>query len=127
MRPATVDAVQFEHGDGPDGAAERRKPRWPATLAIVAALIAAVPIVIGVALGAAKAGPAPARGSSFTPVGPAASGPPPATTTARRAARQPGVLVALLQHPTTMRTAPGGPALAKLPLHTEFGSPQAMW
>lgn len=109
------------------GAGRRR--RWPVVLALVAALIAAVPIVIGVAITAAKPGPVSAAGSSFKPVAaaPTASTPTPASTDAKRPARHPGVLVALLQHATTMHTSPGGPTLAKLPLHTEFGSPQAMW
>src|SRR5205085_7127883 len=37
------------------------------------------------------------------------------------------VLVALLQRPTRMRVSPGGSPLAKRPVRTEFGSPQAMW
>jgi lipoprotein-anchoring transpeptidase ErfK/SrfK len=94
-------------------------------LALVAALITVVPIVIGVAITAAKPGPAAASGTSFKPVAPA-----PTASTAAPAAkhvRQPGVLVALLQHATTMRTSPDGPTLATLPLRTDFGSPQALW
>jgi lipoprotein-anchoring transpeptidase ErfK/SrfK len=102
-----------------------RKRRWPAMLALVAALITVVPIVIGVAITAAKPGPAAASGTSFRPVAPAptASTPTPAATHSRR----PGVLVALLVHPTTMLASPDGATIAKLPLHTEFGSPQALW
>jgi lipoprotein-anchoring transpeptidase ErfK/SrfK len=100
-------------------------------LALVAALITVVPIVIGVAITAAKPGPAAAGGSSFRPIAPSPTAAAPATTTTSphsdKSAHQPGVLVALLQHATTMRTSPDGPTLARLPLHTEFGSPQAMW
>jgi lipoprotein-anchoring transpeptidase ErfK/SrfK len=98
-------------------------------LALVAALITVVPIVIGVAITAAKPGPAAASGSSFRPVAPSAtaSASTPTSTPSNGPTRQPGVLVALLAHPTTMHTSPGGPTLAKLPLHTEFGSPQALW
>jgi len=99
-------------------------------LALVAALITVVPIVIGLAITAAKPGPAAARGSSFKPVAPSsptASAPAATSTHSNKSARQPGVLVALLQHATTMRTSPDGPTLAQLPLHTEFGSPQALW
>ena len=98
-------------------------------LALVAALITVVPIVIGVAITAAKPGPAAASGSSFKPIAPAptASTPAPTSTDAKKPTRQPGVLVALLQHATTMRTSPDGPTLAPLPLRTEFGSPQALW
>jgi lipoprotein-anchoring transpeptidase ErfK/SrfK len=104
-------------------------------LALVAALIALVPIVIGAAISAVKPGPAAGSGTSFKPVAPAptASAPAPvapapaAPAPAAHHARQPGVLVALLRHATTMRTSPGGAAVAKLPLRTEFGSPQALW
>ena len=99
-------------------------------LALVAALITVVPIVIGVAITAAKPGPAAASGSSFKPIAPSPTAAAPTTTTSTRSktsAHQPGVLVALLQHATTMRTSPDGPTLAQLPLRTEFGSPQALW
>ena len=113
----------------PSGAGRSR--RWPALLALVAALITVVPIVIGVAITAAKPGPAAAGGSSFKPIAPSPTAATPATTTtstrSKKSAHQPGVLVALLQHATTMRTSPDGPTLAQLPLHTEFGSPQALW
>jgi lipoprotein-anchoring transpeptidase ErfK/SrfK len=95
-------------------------------LALVAALITVVPIVIGVAITAAKPGPAAASGTSFKPVAPAPTASVPAPAAAKHA-RQPGVLVALVQHATTMRTSPDGRTLANLPLRTEFGSPQALW
>src|ERR1700722_15239992 len=38
-----------------------------------------------------------------------------------------GALVALVQHATEMRSSPGGHVYAKVPLRTEFGSPEAMW
>jgi lipoprotein-anchoring transpeptidase ErfK/SrfK len=98
-------------------------------LALVAALVTLVPIVIGVAITAAKPGPAAAGGAGFKPDAQTStpSAPAPAADSSRRHARQPGVLVALLQHATTMHTSPDGPTLAPLPLHTEFGSPQALW
>ncbi|MGZ6571612.1 MAG: L,D-transpeptidase family protein [Solirubrobacteraceae bacterium] len=113
----------------PPPAGAGRKRRWPAVLALVAAVITVVPIVIGVAITAAKPGPAGASGSSFKPAAPSptASTPAPTSTRSNRPARRPGVLVALLQHATTMRTSPDGPTLAPLPLRTEFGSPQALW
>ena len=91
-------------------------------------MITVVPIVIGVAITAAKPGPATASGSSFKPVAPSPTAAAPATTSthSKKSVRQPGVLVALLQHATTMRTSPDGPTLAPLPMHTEFGSPQAL-
>ncbi len=35
--------------------------------------------------------------------------------------------MALIQHPTEMRSSPGGHAYAKVGTTTEFGSPEAMW
>jgi lipoprotein-anchoring transpeptidase ErfK/SrfK len=109
----------------PSGAG--RKRRWPAVLALVAALITVLPIVIGVAITAAKPGPAAAGGSSFKPVAPAPTASAPAATDSKKPVHQPGVLVALLAHATTLRASPDGPVIAPLPLHTEFGSPQALW
>lgn len=115
--------------DPPASGAGRRR-RWPAALALLAALIAAVPIVIGIAITAGKPGPTTAAGSSFKPASPAPTSsqqPTSASSRANTPRPHPGVLVAVLQHPTTMRDSPGGPTLAQLPLRTEFGSPQAMW
>ena len=112
----------------PPSSGAGRNRRWPAVLALVAALITIVPIVIGVAITAAKPGPATVSCSSFKPAAQSpAAAPTPAATHSRRPARRPGVLVALLRHATTMRTSPDGPTLAPLPLRTEFGSPQALW
>jgi lipoprotein-anchoring transpeptidase ErfK/SrfK len=94
---------------------------------IIAGLIAAVPIVIGVTITAAKPGAAPATGSRFRPVASVPATPTQTSRQARRPARPHGVLVALLERATTMRVSPGGRALAKLSTHTEFGSPEAMW
>src|SRR5690349_21139378 len=93
-----------------------RRRRWPAVLALVAALITLVPIVVGLAITAAKPGPAAASGASFKPVAPAPTASTASTPAPAAHSRQPGVLVALLQHPTTVRTSPDGPTLAKLPL-----------
>lgn len=95
-------------------------------LAVAAAVIALVPIVIGVAITSAKPGAASVAGSTFKSV---AQTPAQPTTTAQGhlSARASGALVALLRHATTMRVSPDGPTLAKLPLKTEFGSPQALW
>jgi lipoprotein-anchoring transpeptidase ErfK/SrfK len=103
--------------------------RWPLVLAVGAAVIALVPIVIGVAITSAKPGPASTAGSTFKPVAPVAQTPAQPATTAQghRTSRPSGSLVALLKHATTMRVSPGGATLAKLPLKTEFGSPQALW
>src|SRR5262249_45545642 len=103
--------------------------RWPAVLALVAALVTLVPIVIGVAITAAKPGPAAASGAGFKPDAQTStpSAPAPAADNSRRHARQPCARDALLQHATPMHTSPDCPTLAPLPLKTEFGSPQALW
>jgi hypothetical protein len=38
-----------------------------------------------------------------------------------------GNLVAVVEHPTEMRSSPGGRGYAKVATRTQFGSPQAMW
>jgi lipoprotein-anchoring transpeptidase ErfK/SrfK len=98
--------------------------RWPTRLlALGAASIALAPIAAGQllpAIGAAGAAPTALR---FTPA--------PAQSTVARAGSRPaprvGALVALLTRATTMRAAPGGARVARVPLRTSFGSPQAMW
>jgi hypothetical protein len=102
---------------------------WRArTLVGLIAVIAAAPIVIGVLItpggvGTAGGGIAPVSTRGFTPVGgrlsalPAFSDVPPGS----------GALVALVHHATTMRSAPDGRPLHRLPALTEFGSPEALW
>ena len=58
-------------------------------LALVAALITVVPIVIGVAITAAKPGPAAAGGSSFKPIAPSPTAATPATTTTSTHSKSP--------------------------------------
>jgi L,D-transpeptidase catalytic domain len=38
-----------------------------------------------------------------------------------------GPLVALVVHPTTLRSSPDGVSLTRLGTHTEFGSPEVLW
>lgn len=71
-----------------------------------------------------------AAGSEFKPL--ASSPSPPSAAPAQRPTLTtlppgPGALVALVEHPTTVRARPGGRALAPLGLHTPFGSAQALW
>jgi lipoprotein-anchoring transpeptidase ErfK/SrfK len=94
----------------------------------VIVVVAAIPIVVALLLnGGANAVPhaaaTTAAASHFQPV---------ATATAPS---QPnlllppgnGALVALVQHPTKLRSTPGGHVFATLPTRTGFGSPDAVW
>src|SRR6476646_8660350 len=118
-----------EQTDAPQPSGRRRRWRLAAVIALLAAVIPAVPIVIGVAISSAKPGAAKASANSFKPTPPAPPSNPQTTTTPATPThhRQPGVLVALVQHPTAMRASPGGKTIAKLTTRTNFGSPQALW
>ncbi|HEY3726367.1 MAG TPA: L,D-transpeptidase [Solirubrobacteraceae bacterium] len=99
-------------------------------LAGFAALVPIVPIVIALLLssgGGASAGTASGTASSpFKPLEPAAAAtaatPPNLLLPPGR-----GALVAVVAHPTAMRSSPGGHVYTKVPTRTAFGSPQAMW
>ena len=109
-------------------------------LAGVAVLVPLVPILIALLIGG-SGGSAAVLTNAVTVPAPTFAPAPPASAAAT-AARSPsraanaagvrlppgrGAVVALLRHPTAMRARPAGHVLAKLPLKTEFGSPQAMW
>lgn len=91
-----------------------------------AALVPVVPIVIALLLsaGGGTSGRAVATTttSAFKPVAI-----PKAAPTNLLLPPGKGALVALVQHPTPMRSSPGGHVYTKLTTRTEFGSPQAMW
>jgi lipoprotein-anchoring transpeptidase ErfK/SrfK len=110
-------------GDDQRGA---RRRRW--LLLVPAALIPAIPVIIGIVIGLGQpgAGAAPANtGSAFTPVPSQPSPrPKPRTSSALPVPPGPGAIVAVLLHPTTMRTAPRGRVLARLTTKTQFGSPE---
>ncbi len=89
-------------------------------LLIGATLLAVVPIVAGVALTSGTVAP---QRAAYTPT---ATPPAPAKSTAQLPTG-PGVLVALVLHPSTMRSSPGGASLGRLQTHTQFGSPQMLW
>jgi lipoprotein-anchoring transpeptidase ErfK/SrfK len=94
-------------------------------LAGIAALVPVIPIVVALVLssgGRAGAVPAVAPPSPFKPVAV-----PKAAVTNLLLPPGNGALVALVQHPTEMRAAPGGRVYTKVATHTEFGSPEAMW
>lgn len=92
-------------------------------MAVAVALVPAIPIVIALFLSSGPTSAATTAASSpFTPVAAPAPKPPNRLLPAGQ-----GALVAVVQHPTQMRAAPGGHPYAKVPRRTEFGSPQAMW
>jgi hypothetical protein len=90
-------------------------------------LVAAIPIVVALLLnGGGAAVPAtttPTVASHFQPVPTAA---PPSQPNLLLPPGK-GSLVAVVQHPTKMRSAPRGRVFATLPTHTGFGSPDAVW
>ncbi|HEY2006956.1 MAG TPA: L,D-transpeptidase [Solirubrobacteraceae bacterium] len=105
-------------GDG----APRRRGRKRIALAVLAGLIPIVPIIIALSLsGGGGSGQTATAGSLYTPVAQAPSRPsetlPPGA----------GSLVALVKHPTEMRSRPAGHAIAHLGRRTDFGSPAALW
>lgn len=104
----------------------RTNSRLRAAVAVVAALIPLIPIVIGFSLGGGggrAAGGTTTAASHFTPVA------PPSHSAPVNLLLPPGngALVALVVHPTLMRTRPGGRVLAKVSTQTQFGSPNGMW
>jgi lipoprotein-anchoring transpeptidase ErfK/SrfK len=112
--------------DAPEMTERATQPRrWRAGLLVgVLSSLALVPIAVGLLLsggGAARAIPA---APAFTPVRQAKT---PASKPRSNALPRNGALVALVGHSTTMYVRPGGPALAQVPIHTGFGSPQTMW
>src|SRR5437016_14041054 len=94
--------------------------RTSALRALVVALIPAIPIAAGFAITAGTVRAGSPKTAGYNPIAPA----PPFVS--RSPARQ-GSTVAIVREPTVMRRSAGGPPLAKLGTHTEFGSPQALW
>jgi lipoprotein-anchoring transpeptidase ErfK/SrfK len=66
---------------------------------------------------------APARAAPSTAPAPAPTAEPAGLTLPTGS----GALVALVRHPTALHATPGGRAVAKLPMKTDFGSPVALW
>jgi lipoprotein-anchoring transpeptidase ErfK/SrfK len=93
-------------------------------VACLAALVPAIPIIVGLAITSGGSPATRATTPGFTPVTATA---PPATAPAPRTPGAAGALVALVHRPTAMRSAPGGTTLAGLSTRTEFGSPEALW
>jgi lipoprotein-anchoring transpeptidase ErfK/SrfK len=111
------------------------KPSFPRLLGALAVLLPIAPILIGAVLitGGATASDADTGFGSgtYTPVASAVIAtsstltPEPAFATAVPGGS--GALVAQLIKPTTMLSRPHGPAIAKLGLRSEFGSPVVAW
>jgi lipoprotein-anchoring transpeptidase ErfK/SrfK len=97
----------------------------------LAALIPAVPVAVGIAIGLGQSGPGTAAAvtttAGFTPVASRPS-PPVRSRTASLppVPAGPGALVALVLHPTALRATPGGRSLAHLATRTQFGSPETL-
>src|SRR5438105_2877419 len=98
--------------------------RW--VLAAVAAAVPLAPIVAGAVITSSTVHAQTASGLSFTPSLLNKLKPPPRSASPGVPAG-PGVLVALVTHGGSLRTAPRGKTLTKLPIRTEFGSPEALW
>ena len=91
------------------------------------ALIALVPIGVGIAL-TSSGSTAPPPGTTTAPLHLVAASPP--AVPARPSLLLPpgrGSLVATVVRVTALRTRPGGRVLAKLPTRTEWGSPEVLW
>jgi lipoprotein-anchoring transpeptidase ErfK/SrfK len=88
-------------------------------------LIPVIPIIVALLLSSGGASGAPITKpppSPFKPVITATSSQPNLLVPPGN-----GALVAVVEHPTQMRSKPGGHVSAHVPVHSEFGSPQAMW
>lgn len=99
-----------------------RFPLRPALIAL-AVLVPLVPIAAGFLL--PSSGGSPERGNALTfkpVVAPAVNRSPSSPIPGGR-----GALVALVKRASTLRASPGGRVVSKLPLRTDFGSPQALW
>jgi L,D-transpeptidase catalytic domain len=96
-------------------------------LAALAVVIVAIPVVIGIVISAREPGPgatpAVTTTAGFTPVGSTQPRRPPKSAGPRLAALPPGsgAVVAIVLHPTALRTSPAG-RLARLSRRTQFGS-----
>jgi lipoprotein-anchoring transpeptidase ErfK/SrfK len=113
------------------GEGDGSRPVWRrrALLTVLAVLIPAVPIVIGLVIASGSgAGTATATTASVQ-----LNQAPPPSTGATSTGSQPaipggsGALVALLVHPTTLRATPAGRTVARVGLRTQFGSAAAFW
>lgn len=110
---------------------QRRRRLW-LLAAGAAALIPLIPIVVGLQLsggGGVSAAVTTTVATHFAPVQvKPRSATPKSPTANRRLPPGHGALVAVVQHPTRMRSAPGhGRIIAKVTTQTSFGSSQTFW
>jgi len=111
----------------------RRLPSRRALLVSLAILVPGIPIAVGIAVGLQKpaAGSAATTTETLTPAAPVVAGR--SGTAVRVTPSAPaipggsGALVALVLHPTDLRSSPGGHSIARLDTKTEFGSPDMLW
>ncbi len=103
-----------------------RRSRSRTALAGIVVLIPVIPIVIGLLLNVGGGAAGQTTGSAASHFDPVAA-PRPQSIPNRLRAPGRGALVALLDHSTPMRDKPGGHVFARLQVHTQFGSPQALW
>jgi L,D-transpeptidase catalytic domain len=113
---------------GGDGAQSGPPGRRRALMAGVVALIAVIPVVIGIVIGTSSGAQTPTSSQTLQ----LNQAPPPATATSAAHSQSAipggsGSLVALLAHRTALRAAPDGRTLAQLGTKTQFGSPAAFW
>src|SRR5579884_3325413 len=113
-------------GEDQQAAASARSRR--SLLWLVLALIPAIPVVVGIVIGLGQPGAGaspPSTGSAFTPVPAHPSAPAkPSESSALPVPPGPGAIVAVVQHPTTLRAKPHGRLIAHLTSKTAFGSPE---
>ena len=118
---------------GGDKGGGRRVGSRRALLVSLAIVVPAIPIAVGIAIGlqGPDAGAAATSTETLTPAAP--TGGAGATPAKQTKASQPaipggsGALVALLLHPTKLRSSPRGHSIARLRTRTEFGSPEMLW
>jgi lipoprotein-anchoring transpeptidase ErfK/SrfK len=95
------------------------------------ALLPGIPIVVGLAISVqhAAAGAAATTTEGFAPVGQTASTPAPkhAGPALPAIPGGSGSLIALVRHPTALRSSPDGRTIAQLGTKTQFGSPEVLW
>lgn len=112
-------------GDEPDGGRAVRRRRT--ALVALAALIPAVPIVIGLLIGASSGASATTTQALRLNQAPTPVTRTPAVRTQPTIPGGSGALVALLRHATALHATPAGRTLTRLQTKTQFGSPAAFW
>ncbi len=123
--------LRYRWGMGDERHGQRPRRARRGLLVALVALIPAIPVAVGIAIGVGKSGPGTATAvtttAGFTPVASQPRAPAkPRAPSLPAVPPGPGALVALLTHPTTLRATPGGRSLAHLATRTQFGSPETL-